>query len=65
MINKINATLTDAIPRSGAERNERVRMPAGALFRQESFRLEGVRLGVDARIAMHSVDEQCHGNAGR
>jgi hypothetical protein len=54
--------LADAVARSGAERNESVRMSSGAVLRKEAFRLELIRIFVNLWIAMHSVDQHGHGH---
>jgi hypothetical protein len=57
--------LADAVARTGAERNEGVRMSSGAVLRKEAFRLELIRIFVNLRIAVHSVDQHGHGHTGR
>lgn len=61
----LSVLLADAVARPGAERDESERMPALALFGKEAFRLEGVRIGEDVRIAVHAVEEQAHRNSLR
>ena len=48
--------LSDAVARSGAERNESVRMSSDAVLRKEAFRFEVIGIGIDARVVVHSVE---------
>ena len=57
--------LTDAVSRSGAERDKGVRVTAGAVLRSESLRSEGVRIIEDIWIAMHAIETHAHRSAGR
>ena len=57
--------LADAVARSGAERQEGERVPAGAVGRKKTFRPELRRIRVDVGAVVHPVDQQRHRSPGR
>ncbi len=56
--------LTDAIPRTGAERNERVPMPLESILRKKALRSERFWIFKNVRIVVHSVNEHWNGSSG-
>ena len=56
---------TDAIPRSGAERNVGEWMPFGSFIRQESLRIVERRLPIDPRIVVKTVQQDIQITSGR
>ena len=56
---------TDAIARTGAERNVGERMAADAVLREEALRVEFFRIREDSFVVVHSVNEHKDVGSGR